>query len=330
MGVLGADRPRHHAAAADARGRPFREPGEQIQPVYELIVTVADRLARPRPRLQPRHPARPSPAVPPRRPPQRRPAAARHPDRPRRLPGGRQALGLGAEGPVGRPGARPRVADGPAPGARPRDRLGARRRGQPDLVVAVAPGRARGPARRSCSCSTSSGSRCCPTSARIVHRPGLAMVQHTDGFGTPRPEARDVPRGRAAAAVPPGLQALLPLGHPPLHAAAGTPDHAGGQLRQLPVTAGDADSARGPTASPVVGVLRRRAGRTTARRCPRRRPHVVPAVLAVVEERVGVPAGDADPRQDHAPARRAARRSRAGSPCHEVRRQARAALTAGA
>ena len=43
-GVLG-ETTRPDARAGDARGAPFRREGERVQPVYELIVTVADRHA---------------------------------------------------------------------------------------------------------------------------------------------------------------------------------------------------------------------------------------------------------------------------------------------
>src|SRR4029077_7594540 len=74
------------------------------------------------------------------------------------------------------------------------------------------------------------------------HRARRAASRAGDGAAHgrlrhPRPEARDVPRDRAPRAVPPGLQALLPRGQAPLHAPGGTPDPAGGELRQLPVTA---------------------------------------------------------------------------------------------
>ena len=68
------------------------------------------RLPRRRRRPRPRRPAQPRAVLHRRRPPQRRPPPARPPARPHRLPHDRQAVGVGARGPVGRPGARPRVA----------------------------------------------------------------------------------------------------------------------------------------------------------------------------------------------------------------------------
>jgi hypothetical protein len=47
MGVLGATEPDTMQRRLMRAARPFREPGEQIQPVYELIVTVADRSPGP-------------------------------------------------------------------------------------------------------------------------------------------------------------------------------------------------------------------------------------------------------------------------------------------
>ena len=47
MGVLGATDPDTMQRRLMRAARPFREPGEQIQPVYELIVTVADRSPGP-------------------------------------------------------------------------------------------------------------------------------------------------------------------------------------------------------------------------------------------------------------------------------------------
>ena len=47
MGVLGATDPETMQQRLMRAARPFREPGEHIQPVYELIVTVADRSPGP-------------------------------------------------------------------------------------------------------------------------------------------------------------------------------------------------------------------------------------------------------------------------------------------
>ena len=47
MGVLGATDPDTMQRRLMRAARPFREPGEHIQPVYELIVTVADRSPGP-------------------------------------------------------------------------------------------------------------------------------------------------------------------------------------------------------------------------------------------------------------------------------------------
>jgi len=47
MGVLGATRPATMQRRLMRAARPFRKPGEQIQPVYELIVTIADRSPGP-------------------------------------------------------------------------------------------------------------------------------------------------------------------------------------------------------------------------------------------------------------------------------------------
>ncbi|HEY3530608.1 MAG TPA: hypothetical protein VGK78_15790 [Nocardioides sp.] len=47
MGVLGATDPETMQRRLVRAARPFREPGEHIQPVYELIVTVADRSPGP-------------------------------------------------------------------------------------------------------------------------------------------------------------------------------------------------------------------------------------------------------------------------------------------
>jgi hypothetical protein len=47
MGVLGATDPDTMQSRLMRAARPFREPGEHIQPVYELIVTVADRSPGP-------------------------------------------------------------------------------------------------------------------------------------------------------------------------------------------------------------------------------------------------------------------------------------------
>ena len=48
-----------------------------------------------------------------------------------------------------------------------------------------------------------------PDVGRIVHRPGLAMVQHTDGFGTRGQKLATYHAVARPPAVPPGLQALL-------------------------------------------------------------------------------------------------------------------------
>ncbi len=47
MGVLGASDPETMHRRLTRAARPFREAGEQLQPVYELIVTVADRTPGP-------------------------------------------------------------------------------------------------------------------------------------------------------------------------------------------------------------------------------------------------------------------------------------------
>ncbi len=47
MGVLGASDPDTMQRRLERAARPFRRPGEQIQPVYELIVTIADRTPGP-------------------------------------------------------------------------------------------------------------------------------------------------------------------------------------------------------------------------------------------------------------------------------------------
>jgi hypothetical protein len=47
MGVLGATDPATMQRRLMRAARPFREPGERLQPVYELIVTVADRSPGP-------------------------------------------------------------------------------------------------------------------------------------------------------------------------------------------------------------------------------------------------------------------------------------------
>ena len=143
-----------------ARRPPFRAAGEPIQIVYELIVSIADRVRRARTATT----ATTSP----------RAAGAAYIDAAHRhgalllldlQPGRsdfldrRQALGLGAEGPVGRPGPRPRVADGPPACPRRRIGLGRRRRGQPGLGLAGATWSPATGCRRSCSCCTSSARR---------------------------------------------------------------------------------------------------------------------------------------------------------------------------
>jgi hypothetical protein len=47
MGVLGASTPDAMQQRLERAARPFREAGEQVQPVYELIVTIADRSRGP-------------------------------------------------------------------------------------------------------------------------------------------------------------------------------------------------------------------------------------------------------------------------------------------
>ena len=133
LGVLGETDPDAMHRAAARRGRePFRRPSQPVLPVYELIVTVADRSpgADGDYSHDIDHAARA--AVHRGRAPQRRAAAARHPARAQRLPRRRQALGVGAartrtsglaldpEWRMGRGGAR--APDRPRPG----------RRGQPD------------------------------------------------------------------------------------------------------------------------------------------------------------------------------------------------------
>ena len=156
LGVLGETPPDADAAAGTPRGRAVRPPAPARPGRLR-----ADRHHRRPPRRQgrrllPRHPAPRGAEVHRRRAPARRAAAARHPAGPVGLPDRRQALGVGAQGPLRRPRARPRVADGQARRAGHPDRLGRRLRGQPGLGLAARPDRPATRCRRSCSCCTSS------------------------------------------------------------------------------------------------------------------------------------------------------------------------------
>jgi hypothetical protein len=236
-------RPRDHAAAPDARGAAVPR-GRRAHPAGLRADRDRGRpLAGCRPRLQPRHPPRAGRAVRAGGARPRSPAPARPPDRASPVPRRRPAVGLGAEEAVGRTGAGPRVADGPAPGPGLGGRVGARGRGQPHLAVALTPGPAQGAPGEALRAPPVPG----VDAAR--HRPDRPPVRAGDGAAHrrvrhPGAEARDVPRGRPAAPVPPGLQAVLPLGRPPLHATAGAPDPPGRQLRQLPVAAATRVAAR--------------------------------------------------------------------------------------
>ena len=193
LGVLGETSPAEmHRRVMDA-ARPFRRQGEQLQPVYELIVTIADRvpgsdgdyshdISRAR-----------GPAVRRRRPPAWRDPAARPPTRTLDLPGGGAAVGVGAGVPVGRARPRPRVAGRPEAGAGGRDRPGQRVRGEQHLRLAGPahpPGRASREAVRAAPVPQRDGQPRRP-------REGPAGTGH----GAPRrrlrdppAEARDVPR----------------------------------------------------------------------------------------------------------------------------------------
>ena len=110
-------------------------------------------------------------------------AGARHPARALGLLHRGDAAGALAQGARRRPRARPRVADGPRPGARSGDRPRRRARGQRGLGVAVAAHGASASCRRSSSSSTSSRTTW-STTPSCKERAGLAMVLNADGFGT--------------------------------------------------------------------------------------------------------------------------------------------------
>ena len=166
---------------------------------------------------------------------------------------------------MGRARARPRVADGSAPGAGPRDRLGA------------APPRSTGPrcgcrgwssARgcpRSSSCSTSSGCRCCPTSAGSCTGRGWRWCSTPTGSAPAARSSRRTTRSPGRAQFRQGFKLFY---HWDIHRF--TPHEVRrirprGELRQLPVTgAGAAPAGRTPAS--------RRTPRRRARRSPTQTP----------------------------------------------------------
>ena len=198
-GRLLRHRPRPARSACSARppgpDGPAAAPGGGAVPparpagahVYELIVTVADAHPGkdgdyshdiPRAEVQPLHPGRS---------PQQRAAAARHPARPVRLPRASRSAGSGRCATRGSAWRSTRSGGWAAPGAR-RTRSA---RCAPPRSTAPRPGCApadpsRGPAGEALRAPPVPGRHGRATSAGSGARPGLAMVQHVDGFGTPR------------------------------------------------------------------------------------------------------------------------------------------------
>ena len=83
-----------------------------------------------------------------------------------------------------RAGAGPGVADAGRKGAGQDHRTGRLGRGEPGLGVRIRPGRRAPAAGEAVRCCTSSVRSMLPDVQKIQKRPGLAMVQHVDGFGT--------------------------------------------------------------------------------------------------------------------------------------------------
>ena len=116
------------------------------------------------------------------------------------------------------------------------DRLGARRRGQPHLGLALTARAARHSLPEKLFVLHQFRLSMLPDIGRIVHRPGLAMVQHTDGFGT---RGQKLATYHAVARPHQFRQGFKLFYHWDIHRF--TPQQVrrirpDGQLRQLPVT----------------------------------------------------------------------------------------------
>ncbi len=156
LGVLGETAPDEMQRRLRRAAQPFKRPGDRIQSVYELIVTVADPIPGPGGDF--------SHDIPRERVQEYIDAAHRNhallvldlqPGRADFLTvAKRWAWALA--GPLGRARPRPGVADGPASGPRPGDRQRAGRRGQRASRPGWPPSSTAATCRRRRSCSTSS------------------------------------------------------------------------------------------------------------------------------------------------------------------------------
>ena len=235
LGVLGETDPDTAYDRIFSAAKRFQRPGERVLPVFELIVTVADGIPGPdgdyshdiaHSRVQPYIDA-----------------AHRHgalllldlQPGPQRLPDRGQALAVGAGGPLRGARARPRVADGTRPGARPgrRPRPGRRRSTGPRAWLAGLTGRRRLPEKLFLVHQFRS-------SMVPGHRPGapprgLAMVQHVDGFGSPAQKLATYAAVARPRQFTMGFKLFYDEDRPRMTAAGGAEDPARGAVRELPV-----------------------------------------------------------------------------------------------